>query len=268
MSTEQQPPATNATQPANPAHNVPKAEPNALAQSLTGGWEKFKAGQLIGYKWMAIILCLVAGAGTAWWIIHEKNKAKSAEWVELDGLSSQTALDEFAKKYPGTIQAKLADLEIARMQLEPEGIERLTAERPEVRKAAIESVMKARDSFAKLVDEFKDDPVIKVECMMACAKAETSLVGMLKDGTLDQYYGDPAKALEWLDKVAEAAPDTDWGKDSKKLADTLRNMNTKQQLVELQRSVYIMPTLPVFNPKMPFDPTGKMPLDAAHGFGP
>ncbi len=105
--------------------------------------------------------------------------------------------------------------------------------------------------------------------MMACAKAEAALVGMLKDGTLDQYYGDPAKVLEWLDKVAEAAPETDWGKDAKKLADDLRNMNTKQQVIDVQRMVYLMPTLSPSGPKMPFDPTGKMPKDDIHGgFGP
>jgi hypothetical protein len=267
MSTEQQP------TPTTPTHNQPKAEPNALAQSLSGGWEKFKSGQLIGYKWMALILVAVAGIGTTWWIVHEKRKGESAKWVELDALSSPTALDEFARKYPNTKQAKIAELDIARTQLEPEGIERLTSERPEIRKAAIESVEKARDSFAKLADDFKGDPVLNVVCLMARAKAEASLVGLLKDGTLDQYYGDPAKALEALDKVVEAAPDTDWGKDAKKLADDLRNMNTKQQVVELQRSVYLMPTLAPTGPKMPFDPTGKLPKDDIHGglgggFGP
>ena len=262
MSTEQQP------APTTPTHNQPKAEPNALAKSLTGGWEQFKQGKLISYKWMAIILLVVAGIGTTWWIIHEKRRGESAKWVELDGLSSPTALDEFARKYPNSKQAKLAELEIARTQLEPEGIDRLTAERPEIRKAAIESVEKARESFTKLADDFKDDPVIKVLCMLACAKAEAALVGMPKEGQLDQFRGTPAKAIEWLDKVAEAAPETDWGKDAKKLADALRNQNTQQQVIQLQTSVYVMPTLPAFDPKFPFDPSGKMPKDAAHGFGP
>ena len=203
--------------------------------------------------------------GTAWWIIHAKRVAAASLWVELDGLNTPSSLEEFAKKNPNTTPAKIADLEVARIQLEPEGIDRLTVDRPDIRKAAIDSVIKACDSFAKLTDEFKDDLVIKVVCLMGSAKAEAALVGMLKDGTIDQYYGDPAKAIEWLDKVTEAAPDTDWGKDAKKLADSLRNMNTKQQVIEVQRSVYIMPTL---GPKMPFDPTGKMPQDPAHGFPP
>jgi hypothetical protein len=254
MSTEQKPAATP-TPPSNPAHNQPKPEPNALAQSLSSGWEQFRQGKLISYKWMAIILLAIAGIGTTWWIIHEKNKTRSALWIELDGLPpSPTALEEYARKNPNTKQAKLAELEIARIQLEPEGIDRLASERPELRKGAIASVEKARESFIKLAEDFKDDPLIKVVCLLGTAKAEAALVGMLKEGTLDQYYGDPTKAIEWLDKVAEAAPKTDWGDDAKKLADSLRN--SKQLVLDVQRSTYLMPTLPGF---------GKMPKDDIHG---
>ncbi len=246
-----------------PAPIEPKTEPNTLATGLSTGWERFTQGKLISYPMMALVLVVVAGVGVTWWIVHERRKAESAKWVELDGLSSASALDEFAKKYPNTPQAKLAELEIARTQLGTEGIDRLTVPDATVRKAATESVEKARDAFAKLADDFKDDPVLKVECMWACAKAEAVLVGMPKEGQLVEFRGSPAKAIEWLDKVAEAAPDTDWGKDAKKFADTLRNLNTQQQVVALHASVYdLSPTLP----KFPFDP--KAPKDAAHGFMP
>lgn len=254
-----------------PAPTEPKAEPNTLATGLSTGWERFTQGKLISYPMMAVVLVVVAGVGVTWWIVHERRKAESAKWVELDGLSSTSALDEFAKKYPNTPQAKLAELEIARTQLGTEGIDRLTVPDATVRKAATESVEKARDAFAKLVDDFKDDPVLKVECMWACAKAEAVLVGMPKEGQVVdplnpkaiESRGNPAKAIEWLDKVYEAAPETDWGKDAKKFADTLRNLNTQQQVVQLQSSVYdLTPTLP----KFPFDP--KAPKDAAHGFMP
>lgn len=256
MSTEQKP------APTEPKHE-PKVEPNALTTGLATGWERFTQGKLISYPMMALLLVLVAGIGVTIWIVRERRSAESAKWVELDGLTTTAALDEFIKKYPNTKQAKLAELEVARTQLGNEGIDRLTVPDATVRKAATESVEKARDAFAKLVDDFKDDPVLKVECMLACAKAEAVLVGMPKEGQLVEFRGNPAKAIEWLDKVAEAAPDTDWGKDAKKFADTLRNLNTQQQVVALHASVYdLTPTLP----KFPFDP--KAPKDAAHGFGP
>ena len=257
MSTEQKP------APTEPKHE-PKVEPNALTTGLATGWERFTQGKLISYPMMALLLVLVAGIGVTIWIVRERRSAESAKWVELDGLTTTAALDEFIKKYPNTKQAKLAELEVARTQLGNEGIDRLTVPDATVRKAATESVEKARDAFAKLVDDFKDDPVLKVECMLACAKAEAVLVGMPKEGQLVEFRGNPAKAIEWLDKVAEAAPDTDWGKDAKKFADTLRNLNTQQQVVALHASVYdLTPTLPKFPASTP-----KAPKDAAHGFGP
>ena len=255
MSTEQQqPPATNVPHPTH-APTEPKAEPNALARALSGGWEKFKQGQLLSYPMMALLLLVVTGIGLTWWLVSARRAEQSTRWTELDGLSSTSGLEEYAKKYPNTTQAKIANLELARAQLGPDGIDKLTSGDAAARKAAVESVEKARESFTKLVDEFKDDPVLKVECMLACAKAEAVLVGMPKEGQLEQFRGDPKKAVEWLDKVAEAAPDTDWGKDAKKLADALRNQNTEQQVRTLQTSVYdISPALPKFDPKSPFPP--------------
>src|ERR1700761_3978209 len=119
MSTEQQPP------PPAPASKS-ELEPNALAASLNTGWEQFKQGKLVSYPMMALILVVVAGIGVTWWIVHERRKAESLKWFELDTQTTPAGLEEFAKKYPNTIQAKLADLEVARMQL-AEGIERLTA---------------------------------------------------------------------------------------------------------------------------------------------
>lgn len=256
MSTEQKP----AEQPV--AKHEPKAEPNALASSLTGGWDKFKQGRLISYPIMALILLVVAGIGVTIYITRSNSKAESAKWVELDSIGTIEGWEEFAGKNPNTAQGRVAGLRAACGRLGPTGLDMFAAPDPAVRKTAVENVEKARDAFAKLVDEFKDDPTNKTLCLLGCAKAEAALVGMPKEGQLEQFRGDPAKAVEWLDKVAEAAPDTDWGKDSKKLADTLRNQNTQQQVVLLQASAYSIPA-----PTMPgMDP--KMPRDAIHGFTP
>jgi hypothetical protein len=269
MSTEQKPaPTPNATQP--------KSEPNALASGLASGWDKFKQGKLISYPVMALILVLVTAIGVGWWITSERRKAEAQKWIKLDGLTSVNGLEEYAKENPNTMQGKVATLEIARLHLGQEGIERMsvkdtdiqaasaeeaTRRAGEIRDAAVANVEKAREEFTKLVDDFKDDPVIRVECMYACAKAEAVLVGIPKPGQLEQRRGNPAKAIEWLDKVSEAAPDTEWGKSAKKLADVLRNQNTKEQVETLQSRLFeLAPTLPPFNPKMP--------KDAAHGFPP
>lgn len=275
MSTEQKPapaptPATDATQP--------KAEPNALATWLSNAWTKFKQGKLIGYPLMALLLVLIAGVGVGWWILHERRKTEAAKWIELDGIASVSELEKYAEKNPNSLQGRLAKLEVARMHIGPQGMDQMfikgsdlsaspfdpEADRKarELRATAIANVEKAREEFATLADDFKKDPVIRVECMLACAKAEAILVGIPKEGQLTERRGSPAKAIEWLDKVAAEAPDTAWGKDAKKLADALRNQNTQEQVATLQASLFdLSPSLP------PFDPT-KRPKDAIHGFGP
>src|SRR5207237_180985 len=132
------------------AKHEPKVEPNALASSLNSGWDKFKQGKLISYPMMALILVIVAAIGVTVYITRSNRKAESAKWVELDSLGSITSLEEFAKKNPNTIQGRIAALDVARAQLGPEGIDLFAAPNSDVRKKAVESVEKARESFAKL----------------------------------------------------------------------------------------------------------------------
>ena len=266
MSTDPNPPATTTPPVAPPA---PKAEPNALATALYSGWEQFKRGQLVSYPAMAIILLVVAGVGATVYITRSNRKVESAKWAELDALASVSSLKEFAEKNPNTVQGRVATLEVARTQLGPEGVDRFVVQDPQVRKTAADNVEQARDAFARLADEFKDDPLLRAECLFGAAKAEAALVGMSKDGSADQFRGDPKRAVELLDKAADAAPDTDWGKGAKKLADTLRNQNTQQQVVTLQASVYTMsaPTAPSFDPKAPLGgPGGLGGLGGTPGF--
>jgi hypothetical protein len=263
MSTEQPtpaaptPPAPTASAPVAPAAphaTEPAAEPTALAQALTGGWEKFKQGQLISYPLMALVLLLVTGVGVTWWVVGERRKADAAKWVELDAAwGNPVALQEFVDKYADTPQAKVARLGIARARLGPEGIDRMTVTDAGERRKAVESVEKAREAFAQLADEYKNDPVIWPECLMSAAVAEAVLIGYPKEGPalnpLDpkpiEFRGDAKKVVEWLDKVIAAAPGTEWEKRAKKYADTLRNPKDEQDVRKVQAMVYdITPTLP------------------------
>ncbi len=257
MSTEQKP----ATPPSHPH----RQEPNVLTAGLSSVWDKFKRGQIVSYPLMALILLVVTGIGGGWWFLHARNKANSARWTGLDTRASVADYEQYVKENPKTLQAKLATLEIARIHLGPEGIDRMfvqstdfqqmqpaEAEKKarETRDAAVASVEKAREEFPKLVEEFKDDPVIRVECMYASAKAEAVLVGIPKAGQLAERRGDPKKAVEWLDKVVAAAPDTEWGKSAKKLSETLKNQTTEQQVATLQASLFdVSPGLP--RPSLP-----------------
>lgn len=235
MSTEQQ------QQPHQ--HKKEHLETNALGERLARSWDQFKQGKLIGYRWMAVILLVGTAIGLTIYILAERKKVRSQEWLDLEGASSLTALEDFAKNHPNTTPGKMADLARARVLLGPDGISKLVAKDEAEQKKAVADVEKGRELLTRLADEFKDDPAVKAECYYGLAKAEIALIGITKDGST-QFLGSPSKAAEWLDKLAEVADGTPWGDDAKKTAATLRSA-TAEEIQRVQQQVYkIEPGLP------------------------
>jgi hypothetical protein len=237
----------------------------ALGERLGKFWGNFKQGKIISYKWMAILLIAGAAIGVTWYILSGWRSATSKRWMELDEARSPEALREFADNpaNANTIQAKLADLQIARGLLGEGGIELLGAGNTELRTLGVSNIEKSREMFQKLLDVFKDDPVFKPQCLLGLAKAEAALVAVpTTPGQLTEFKGKVPKVIEYLDQLAEAsAPDTPWATDSKKLADTLRTK--PDEFVAVQRAVFSLqpPTLPGL-PKTdgnPFGPISGLP---------
>jgi len=232
-------------------------EQNALASRLSRLWTNFKQGKLISYKVMAIILLLVAGFGLWWYVSDQSKKNTSKLWLDFDEAFSIGKLQEIADRNPPVATSRLAALLIARSQLGPDGIDQLASDRPEARRPearqkAIENIEKARESFTKLLDQFKNDPVFKAECLLGLAKAEAALVGVpVKQeqeptglgpiAIATEFRGKVPKVVEYLDQLsAAAAPNTPWATDSKKLADALRNETSPSstEFVRVQRSLF------------------------------
>ena len=230
MSTEQKPP-----QPV--PHHKEHLETTALGETLIGGWAKFKQGQLISYKWMGIILIAVTAIVVIAYIWSEKTKVRSQLWVELESQNSPTALKDFAKNNPDTMAGRVAEFDLARVLLGPDGIEKLPTARDEAeRKRALDNIDAARELMTKLIDQFKDEPILRVQCYMGMAKSEAALIGLAKDGSVESR-GSVGKLIEWLNKVSEAADGTPWGDDAKKLAEALKG-GKAEELTNVQRYVY------------------------------
>lgn len=212
-------------------------EQNALASRITSTWDRFKQGKLISYRMMALLIIAVTAIGLTWYILRERAKTSSRVWVELESATTVTLLEEYEKGHADNKAGKIARLHIARTLLGPEGIGSLGSRDPKAQQTAVENIEKAREMFEGLAKDFKDDPIVKAECYLGCAKAEEALIGIpKKDKPQDaaggpvkpeDSRGDPKKVVEWLDKLAEAAPDTPWGNDAKKLAAALRETPSK-----------------------------------------
>lgn len=234
-------------------------EQNALASRLSRSWASFKQGKLVGYKWMAIILLVVTALVLWWYISHERKKANSARWVALDAANTPAALEEVTANNPDTIQGRLARLQLARNQLGEAGIDQLSALGAEQQKKAVENIEKARTEFTALREEFKDDPVLKAECILGQAKAEAALVAVpTKPDQLTEFKGNIDKAIEYLDQLSEAAaPNTPWAIDSKKMADRLRGKD-RGEFINLMRGVFELPGASLPKSPGPLGPLGPL----------
>lgn len=237
---------------------------NALAARLSRGWEQFKKGQLVSFPVMALILVLAAGLGLWLYLRAEWAVAASQAWVQLDGASTDSALREVAAAHKGTLAGRVAELHLARHLLGPEGIDKLLEREAADRKKAVENVEQARDLLNRLAGEFGDQPVMKAECYLGLSKAETALIGVLKDGKADEFRGSVDALLGYLDKLAEAAEGSSWGDDAKAFAGRLRAAGDKQkardELISVQRNLYgsaaFAPSLPGGGPLAPGSPFG------------
>jgi hypothetical protein len=244
-------------------------QPNVVAERLSGFWTNFKQGKIIGYKWMAVLLILVSAIGVTWYILSERRAAASKRWMEEDEASSRQAQEEISKKYPGTMLDKLARLQVARGLLGDSGIELLGAGTSDQRNQGVANIETAREMFQKLLEDFKNDPVFKAQCLLGLAKAEAALVAVpTTPGQLTEFKGKIPTVVEYLDRLSEAAaPDTPWATDSKKLADALRNEQSPgaEEFKRIQRALFDLkttsPEIPKFNdPRLPSPHGGSEPF--------
>lgn len=233
------------------------AQTNEIAERLGHGWQQFRQGKIISYPVMAGILLLITAIGIYFYIRSEGKAADSKKWTELEEANSIDALEKYAKQYSNTVPGKVAELHMARYLLGPDGIESLSARDEGRRRKAVENIEKARGMFEKLADDLKDYPIFKAQCYLGCAKAEEALIGYSKEGKGDEFRGSVDKLIDWLNKLAETAPDTPWGKDARTLADDLKNPAKRHELEETQKKLYTMPTLiPGGDPRSPLDTPG------------
>jgi hypothetical protein len=235
-------------------------EKNALAARMSHTWDRFKRGQLVSYKIMALVLLVAAGGFVWWYIASERIKDKAKAWIELENADTIAKLEKYRDEHKNSFLGRRAQLDIARTLIGPEGIDLLpprevdlnALSRPGAKldidsigamikanetrqKTAIENIQKARGMFAELADQFNDQPILKAECFYSWAKAEEVLMGVQKEaGRPDETLGNPVKLKELLEKVTETAPDTTWGKNARAKLDRLKSGTALEEMRRVQ----------------------------------
>jgi hypothetical protein len=253
-----------------PTTPAPAEAPTPRA-AVRATWQKFKRGELVSYRVMAVMLIFLAGLGFFWYMSIQGQVGESKQWLDLELASSPEELEKITTEYPKSVPAQLAEFHLARIRLAPEGIDRLVTGDPQDRQRALAAIESAKETFTKMAPELKDSPVLQAECYLGLAKAELALVGINKEGRLGEFRGDPRAAADWLDKLAAVAEGTPWGDDAKKFAADLRSPEAQlgQKIRDTQTSLYNMSLFPSRPGGGMFGPGGGMPFGpGANPFGP
>lgn len=234
--------------------------------AFKAGWTRFKRGEILSYRAMALLLIAVSGLVVVWFMWLQSGVVDSKIWLELESASTQEELENIAKTHSDKMAGKLAEMHIARYQLGPEGIDQLVTGEPVQRKRAVAAIEVAKDILAKIVPMWEEQKltVLQAECYLGLAKAELALIGITKANRIDEFMGSPKAAAEWLDKLATVADGTPWGDDAKKSAAELRKPGgaLPQDILRVQTNLYNMTFFPqrpggMFGPGgMPFGPGG------------
>lgn len=191
---------------------------NVLADSMGRLVQNFRGGPRRNSTiiWLLGILA-VATAGA--WYLSTGNAGWSGLWMKLDSESRVQELDDIIKAGPGTLPARTARFQKARMGMQR--LRYLYATDPTMRMAGILSVEEARQLYTDLLPDCTGDPILTQEALLGAAKAEEALAGVPKEEDPKLSRGDLARAQQLYRRLAKEYPDTFQGQAAAHRAEEL-----------------------------------------------
>jgi len=154
---------------------------------------------------------------------NDQLPVSSSERKELVDL---TRLEDFTKKNPGTLQARMANFQRARLALY-DGLRDLGMLSD--RDRALKSLETAADTYQKLINESSDVPLLYQEALLNCGKAYESL-GKIND------------AMGFYKRLQDQYPKSEYGKTAKNELDRLND--NKKDVEDLAKDLIDKPTPP------------------------
>lgn len=233
-----------------------------MADQISTSIQRFKKTGLLSSRILGFIVVGVVFIFVYRFIASSRTNSASGTWFKLSEASTVPRLEEVAKLDPNGYASKIAEVDLARTRL-TEGISELRSNEPEARKKGVENVEKARADFVELAKTFKDDRDQKPWCLWGAAKAEESLIGVLKEGSSLEHRGLVSKAVEYYQQVAESAGGTQLGEAAKARAELLNK--SANEITSLQSELY-RPSSTALPPNDPFHPRGTGPKISIPGF--
>ena len=236
-------------------------ETNSLVLTVQKMRERFTGRTL--YYLIGTVAIVIAGILLYRYLTSSNQKARDAVQLQLTYADTPEKLKKGMEEHRGTVFGSQFKLNLARHELQNEGLPLLGTDNSEKRKLAAASVKAARAHFLELTGEFKpkDEPAFSQEAWLGAAKAEEALVGFpTAEGGTDSE-GNVDKAIEYYEKAAALLPESEPSKRYKEWVEKIKA--NKTQFVATQKEIYKpveRPALPPLPPPGKGDPLGGFPL--------
>ncbi len=181
------------------AEHRKQLETNTLADKIGGFVDSFKEGpsrNAIVYGTVIVVVLLLILIYR--WVSGNATSNDSDRWRRWGQVATREELDTFIKEYPDTEQGRLAQFELARLDL-VEGQRDLDS--PLDRAGALKKVQRAADAYEELAGKPANSPQLNQEALLNAARARETL------GQFD-------RAKEWYDRLARDYPNSLKAKDA------------------------------------------------------
>lgn len=211
------------------AEHRKELETNVLADRMGKLVETARANPKASFRFWIVVTLVLAAIVLGYYLYQSSSTDTSRLWIQLDAAKNAEELEKFAGENGGTIPARTARFEAARILL-AQGVQNLGS--PEQHASALGKLEKARALYEELSNEGREMPLLAQEAMMGAAKAEESLCGSAKPDHANEPRGTLDRALELYQKLADAQPETFQTKAAREKVQELQDPAKRAKLLE------------------------------------
>jgi tetratricopeptide (TPR) repeat protein len=191
------------------AEHRKELETNVLADRMGRIVQSVRSGE----RSRSVVAWVIAGIAVVvlliWFYARGSGGSHGDAWVQLDENTNPDALQKIAADHPGTVVARVARFQRARLLLQsalgglcPNNMAPPNMQTEE-RTKAIADMEEARSLYEGLATEVKDDPVLSQEANLGAGKAEEALVSIPKADDATQHRGDIGRAVSYYRKALD-----------------------------------------------------------------
>jgi hypothetical protein len=197
---------------------------NVLADRMGRLVQGMKSGSRPTSVGVWIIGAIVLGIAVAWYFAKSSMAGQSRAWVELNTAGDSSTLKRIALENAGTLAARTARFQQARLLLR-QGLQQVYGI---TRTEGLIHLEEAAKIYGELIAECSGNALLQQEALMGAAKAEEArLIGISKQDEADKFDAQFNRSLELYQRLARDYPESYLGEAAQQHARTLTENRDK-----------------------------------------